>query len=195
MPTGYTSGVSDGTIKDFKTFALKCARNFGALITMRDEPWDAEIPDEFKPNPYYQEKLNASLQEFEDFKRLTKEKIEEKCQKVYEEELNSYQESIERDSRIQQNYEKMLKQVYAWNPPTKDHVNMKKFMIEKLTESIRFDCGYESQKPSKLTVKEWAEQEFNRINKDIEYYQKALAEEEQRCRERTAWVKALRESL
>jgi hypothetical protein len=195
MPTGYTAGVADGTIKDFKTFALRCARNFGALVTMRDEPFDAEIPESFEPSSYYKEKLENSLNDFENFKKLTNEQIEEQCQKSYEDELASYNEYKEKDLIQQQNYENMLKKVKDWNPPTSEHQNMKKFMVEQLTESIRFDCGYSRQEPIKLSSKEWAEKEFNKINKDIEYYQKALAEEEARCRERTEWIKALRNSL
>jgi hypothetical protein len=38
MPTGYTAGVADGTITEFREYALLCARAFGACIMLRDEP-------------------------------------------------------------------------------------------------------------------------------------------------------------
>lgn len=45
MPTGYTAAIKYGIT--FKEFALDCARNFGACISMRDEPRETPIPDEF----------------------------------------------------------------------------------------------------------------------------------------------------
>lgn len=39
MPTGYTAGILNGTIKTFKEFATKCSRAF--MIHMRDEAHDA----------------------------------------------------------------------------------------------------------------------------------------------------------
>ena len=36
MPTGYTDKIKDGIT--FKEYAMGCARAFGALITMRDNP-------------------------------------------------------------------------------------------------------------------------------------------------------------
>lgn len=36
MPTGYTADIKDGI--DFKTYAMNCARAFGACVMLRDEP-------------------------------------------------------------------------------------------------------------------------------------------------------------
>lgn len=52
MPTGYTAGVKDGTVTDFKAFVMQCARAFGALIDMRDDPSDVPIPKSFAPSSY-----------------------------------------------------------------------------------------------------------------------------------------------
>ena len=57
MPTGYTSGVATGEIKDFKTYALQCARAFGACIMLRDEPMSDEIP-KFKALEMFQQAAN-----------------------------------------------------------------------------------------------------------------------------------------
>lgn len=54
MPTGYTHKIKDGMT--FKEYALRCARNFGALMDMRDDPMDAPIPI-FTPSGYHEEKL------------------------------------------------------------------------------------------------------------------------------------------
>ena len=60
MPTGYTADVMDGKVTDFKLFAMQCARAFGALVIMRDEPLNAEIPDEFSPSNYHFQELEQA---------------------------------------------------------------------------------------------------------------------------------------
>ena len=61
MPTGYTAAIKDGI--SFNEYALSCARAFGALIMMRDEPADAPIPDEFKPSDYHFKKIEEAKAE------------------------------------------------------------------------------------------------------------------------------------
>ena len=60
MPTGYTAPIYEGEENfTFKKFAMRCARNFGALIEMRGEPLDAEIDFDkcFQPSDYYKKAL------------------------------------------------------------------------------------------------------------------------------------------
>ena len=52
MPTGYTAAIKDGI--DFKTYAMNCARAFGACVMLRDEPGGGDrIPDAFEPSDYH----------------------------------------------------------------------------------------------------------------------------------------------
>ena len=51
MPTGYTAEVQKGI--SFDKYALNCARAFGALVSMRDEPSDKEIPEKLEPSDYH----------------------------------------------------------------------------------------------------------------------------------------------
>ena len=77
MPTGYTAGVATGEIKDFKTYALQCARAFGACIMLRDEPMSDEIP-EFKPSDHYEKSLakaTADLAAFTAIYRDTMQRV------------------------------------------------------------------------------------------------------------------------
>jgi len=74
MPTGCTAKLmSEG--QTFHEFIMQCARNFGALIMMRDDPWDAPIPDKFEPYGYHAKKL---IEAREELKRLNNMSDEEK---------------------------------------------------------------------------------------------------------------------
>lgn len=46
MPTGLTATLIGENERSFKDFALLCARHFGPLFFMRDDPLDKDIPDE-----------------------------------------------------------------------------------------------------------------------------------------------------
>lgn len=56
MPTGYTAGVADGKVTDFRTFALQCARQFGACIMQRDEATSV-LPRHREPSVLYEKML------------------------------------------------------------------------------------------------------------------------------------------
>ena len=71
MPTGYTAGVQDGTVTDFSEFALQCARNFGALVTMRDDPWSTPIPERFEASEYARTAVVEAQQKLDEFHKLT----------------------------------------------------------------------------------------------------------------------------
>lgn len=44
MPTGYTAPVVDGEVTELKEFVWRCARAFGALVYLRDDPLTNERP-------------------------------------------------------------------------------------------------------------------------------------------------------
>lgn len=49
MPTGYTADIKDGI--SFETYAMNCARAFGACVSLRDKPSGGKvIPDAFEPS-------------------------------------------------------------------------------------------------------------------------------------------------
>jgi hypothetical protein len=68
MPTGYTAAIKDGI--SFQQFAMACARAFGALVMMRDEPSSAPIPD-FQPSNFHVEHLELARAELARLQALT----------------------------------------------------------------------------------------------------------------------------
>lgn len=50
MPPAYTSFVADNENFSFLEFAMLCARNFGALMMMRNEPLDLPVPERHHKN-------------------------------------------------------------------------------------------------------------------------------------------------
>ena len=196
MPTGYTANVQDGTITDFSAFAMHCARAFGALITMRDDPMDAPIPDEFLPSDYYARSLEADEAELIRLEGLSGDEITAEHAAAIIAHAKSRDDSLATKATHKARYEAMLSQVKSWEAPTPDHVELKSFMAKQLTESIDFDCRdysfYHAELPP---VTEWQEERLIAARKSVERSRKSMAEEIERCANRSQWVRDLLASL
>jgi hypothetical protein len=194
MPTGYTSDIEKGIT--FEQFALSCARNFGALVSMRDEPHDAPIPDEFTPSSYNADNLLKAQKELGELKALPIDECEKRAMMEYKEELERHEKYLADKRQLQTKYETMLSSAKAWTPPTPDHQGLKEFMIQQIEESIKWDCGTSFlTKPKLLTATEWLNKKTEKALHGIEYHSEENAKEVQRTNERTSWVRELKKSL
>jgi hypothetical protein len=195
MPTGYTSDIYDGKKISFPEFAMGCARAFGALIMMRDEPADAEIPEEFKANTkYYSEKVREAKRELARVQNMTQEDASAEAKAEHDKQMKYYNNRLVEVKALRNRYKDMLRKVADWVPPTPEHEELKKFMAEQLKSSIEGDC-YNPQKPKLYTGAAWKKELVDGAKKDIEYYGIELDKEVGRAKGRTDWVKALRGSL
>ena len=194
MPTGYTLDLYDGKDITFEEFVLKCARAFGALIDMRDEPMDAPIPERFEPSDHHLEELEKAKRRLKEIRKWNEEKAEQEAERAYREALKEREEFIKKNKLIRKRYEDMLSKVQKWKPPTIEHASLKQFMIQQLLESIEFDC-FVPEMPQRLSGEEYREQQIKKALSDIEYHEKEYAEEVNRVYEKNKWLLSLRESL
>lgn len=195
MPTGYTAGVQDGTITTFPEFAMQCARAFGALVTMRDDPLDAEIPESFEPQArYYDERIAQAHADLERLYAMTDGDKVHAAAAAWNKHVAGIEEWNARCQQERARYEHMLAQARAWQPPTSNHVELKEFMIQQLEQSIDFDCRERSLGERPRPAMWWLDQ-VKKAKRDIAYYTEEREKEIQRARERTAWVRHLRSSL
>lgn len=200
MPTGYTADIKDGI--SFRKFALNCARNFGAAIALRDESSDVEITPEnvkFGGN-YYQKTLTKAKLAKTKFDKLSQKQKRQLFKKETEKNINYCRQSDASMKAQKKSYLSMLEKVQKWNPPTKDHQNMKNFMISQIEESISFDCNTEYNNERIIsavtqTYSEWLKSKKEKLIWDIDYHKEQLAKETQRNDERSNWVKNLIDSL
>jgi hypothetical protein len=196
MPTGYTADVVDGKITKFSDFAMRCARAFGACITMRDEASDAPIPEKFEPSDYYSNKICDLMNELYALKEMTPEQVEESCNADYVEKLNS--EQMHKEERVLENarLSAMEQQVSLWHPPSSDHNGLKTFMLQQLDIS-KHDLAWHDvyAKVEKTNPNDWLSERLKNVRHDIEYYSKEYEEECKKTEKRNLWIKQLRDSL
>jgi hypothetical protein len=194
MPTGYTYGIEDGTITDFRTFALMCARAFGPCVMQREDHLKV-LPVHRVPSSYYENRLKQVQRELTTLKEIPIEQAEKKAMEEYAASVRRYEDEAAKEEEVNARYDKMLAEVYAWEPPTPDHENLKKFMIQQLEDSKHKYYSQGHGRPEKLSGEEWLQVKVEMLTKDIEYCVKYYDEELDRCEKSNNWIDALYDNL
>lgn len=197
MPTGYTAYVQDGTITEFKDFALLCARAFGALVTMRDEPNSTPIPERLEPsNKYYDDQIAECEARLATLKAMSPDEVRVASLDAHAKAMEAWHERRRKRLETKRRYLAMLDKVKAWHPPTPDHSELAAFMIRQLQESIEVDTsGKWDNEPITLAGEAWRQAEIRETESQLNYAIKHRAEEIARTAERNEWLSALRASL
>lgn len=199
MATGYTADVQDGTITEFKDFALKCARAMGTNIMMKDDPLSKPIR-KYEPSSYHKDRLEETQEELHTISGMTTEEIQIEADKEFEQDKKRLEEGAKEKREQLVRYTNMLEQVKKWEPPTEGHESFKKFMIDQLEESIEFDCGdyYERALEELIappSYDEWREGKIKDLKESIVYHRKHYREEVSRTQKRNDWNENLITSL
>lgn len=196
MPTAYTAKLMEEG-QSFPAFVMTCARAFGALITMRDDPLDAEIPENFKPSNYHVERLSAAkadlarLEKMGDAERVAFGKLKR------DQEIEARRAHLDKDRSQNDRLDEARAQVEKWEPPTPEHVGLKDFMLEQINIS-RHDLSWAEKYLAEAAAKTPAQYYADAVagaKRQVEWHTEEQEKEAARARERTEWVKALRESL
>lgn len=194
MPTGYTADVVSGKITDLRSFALLCARGMGALIMMRDAPWDAPIPERFEPSTHYRDELAKVQAELAELRALSPADWQAKADAEYAADCESRDAYFAEKAEGRERYDAMLKQVRAWkNPPE----GIKSFMIEQLERGRDFDCGDGDywKLVERKTGEEWKVKREQELMRCAARYAEEWQKEQDRTEGRNAWIAQLRRSL
>jgi len=194
MATGYTAKIIEGDGVSFESFVLDCARAFGYLLCMREEPNDAEVPDEFKPDPWYMEDYIKSKKRYDEMLLLTDNEWKEAFGKYREDVLSSYADSCRKQEEQRARYQGMLDKVMYWEPPTPDHIGLKEFMVDQITSSIDSDC-YKINPPNIGDINKYIADSLNYAKQSMDTASARFMSEIEKCKERTQWVQALKKSL
>lgn len=194
MPTGYTADVADGKVTDFRTFALRCARAFGATIMQRDDPM-SEPPKPREVDDYYTRAVAERKAKIAALDAMTVEEANDAAALAYGEALKRHRESIQRNTDTRNRYNAMLAEAMAWEPPTPEHAGLKDFMVEQLTEGRKFDTGYTPEPPTRQSGEFWLAHEKAEASRSLAYARESLAKEIERAEGANAWIAALYDAL
>lgn len=202
MPTGYTEKVQKGEITELKDFALQCARAFGACIMQRDDDPN-ELPKLLSTDSYH---LNV-LQELQ--KRKTNLSKRSRKRFIQQEKNNTKRyirenlEMIAEQANDEIRYKNILQQVENWQPPTNDHNELKKFMIQQLEDSIEWDCNNSYNMAALKEYNALTDEDYNdmydkrmeEVNKKIDYHMIQHSNQIKNIEEKNRWITELYKSF
>ena len=197
MPTGYTDAVGKGELRDFSQFALRCSRAMGVAIMQRDEDGRAPLRIEREPNTHYRDTAEKYAAEVRRLEAMTEDELMRAQRKSVVEQNLERAKYRERAERTVANYEAMLEQVRAWEPPTPEHESFKSFMEQQLTESIKFDGPGEwgMTVVEMVPAEEWREQQLATARRMRDTYEQNWREEQERVESRAKWIEDFLASL
>lgn len=193
MPTGYTAGILEGTVKTFKEFAIKCSRAF--IMHMRDEPMNAKYKARV-PSDYHLENITEAEDNIKALAKLTDKALILEEQAELEEEIKDYKTRIEKVKADKVKLDDILKKAYEYKAPTDKHVGIRDFMVEQLKSTIDFDCGtdYYDKELAKLEKRnaefnadEIRKERLASYEKDLAYHKKEHAQELVLCADHNKW--------
>jgi len=203
MPTGYTAGILDGEIKTFKQFATLCVRAFGAAIHMKDDSLSVKY-EERVPSDYHKNRLKEDREKMVYTFSITDEQIIQNRLKSLQESKEYHEKHLAKTLKNKKILEDLLHQAQNYKAD-KDYENIKIFMIEQLSETLKYDgntsydenelINLEIQINKKINPSELRNEMLDEINKDIEYHEAEYEKELNRCEESNKWVKNFFNSL
>jgi hypothetical protein len=194
MPTGYTAAIKDGI--SFEQFVWDCARAFGALVMMRDEPTSAPIPQRFEPSTYYAKSVEEAKTKLAHLRSLTPELASAECLAEHQLDVARWTERGNERRELREKYLRMLVKVKDWRPPTPEHAGLKDFMEKQISESIEWDCSSKyDTRPEPKTTDAWLADSIGRAEREVSRAEDSLRDEIVRTENRNAWLKALRDSV
>lgn len=194
MPTAYTADVVNGTMTDFRAFALRCAREFGACIMQRESPMD-EPPALRQVDPYYRTAIDTARAEMAAFVALSADEHRQRCANENARARAAWEARNDDKRRVRERIDNMLDRVARWAPPTSEHEGLKSFMVQQLTETRRWDGEVWGVPPVDRTTVDYISETLDMLRRSVDRAEKALAEEEARCARQNAWIQALYASL
>lgn len=197
MPTGYTDQITEDM--SLRTFALICVRAMGVCITMRDDPADTPIPERFEPHDYHEKQVRISRERLQQLDGMSLTDVEAEWARTAAENRAKLATRLKENEATKARYERMLGLVQAWDPPG-DVAGLKKFMVEQIEGSIKFDVHDKEElarwyAPPLGQPGDWLESQKAQARKDIAYHLAEHSREVELTEGRNRWLADLRASL
>jgi hypothetical protein len=202
VPTGITQPIYEGKDITFAEFVWRCARQFGALMHMRDDALDAPIRKRSDFGSYHKDELKKATARLAQLRKMSAKMADAEAEREYTEAAKSVNDAIAESYARRERYLAMLGQIDVWDPPTEEHAELKRYMVKQLSESMEHDCHTEAEfrrwhhaAQGQKSGGEWLLEQIEKAQKDIIYHSEKLTEDEARDDQRQAWIDTLNKSV
>jgi hypothetical protein len=201
MPTGYTAILHEKDLSASE-FIMRCSRSMGALVTMRDEPLDAPIPEKFEPSSYYVKKEKELREELNRLRKMDDEEIEALGKEKFEKETKYHTEVIKEKEILLEKLNTLKKDTQGWDVYNcSEYKNLKDFTLDQLQIEIDdaiWSISYHQSEKKKVKLQDSTSLYTKMLGetlKDLDSCKKNIEEEVARLKGRNEWLANLRESL
>lgn len=203
MPTGYTAWIEDGKIATGKDFLKLCTRAFGVAIDLKDEPLSVPTPTRFEPDTFYKNKIDREKMELKRYERMSFEDAKSEMIKSHADRVKMYKSMVEKSITNNEKYAKIRAEVETWNPPTKEHYNLKKFALEQIDMSIEkqewidewISLSNEELDDGDEAVERFINEQIESCHKSVEFAEEQWKAELKRTEDRNTWMEKFLNSL
>ena len=194
MPTGYTDYFLSNPNATFRDWALVCARAFVACVMQRDEPLD--VPPRSRPHDDYHDKeLAKAKARLHELSSMSDESARALWQAECDQHRKFNSEYRREHEMTSKRYLEMRAAVKTWKPPTPEHVDMKKFMLQQIDACSSEWDGEPYQATDVATPADWLALQIEGAARDVTYHMEKAAEGLERETESQRWLDALVSSL
>jgi hypothetical protein len=165
----------------------------GALVMMRDEPFDAPVPEQFEPDTkFHDEKLAAARDALEAAAVMTDTEGEERSAVTFNKAMAEHVAYLSDEAERMRRCKAMLERVEAWHTEAE---GLREFMLDQLRRSIGDGRPYDIPPPIRLTGAAWRAAQMESASRDIAYHEVERSKVIARTEDRNRWLAALRASL
>ncbi len=197
MTTAYCELIISERVHTGEEFILACAKAFIPCYPLHSEPLDTPLPEVIKADTASLQdgldKANTELHELEEMS------LEQAQQKLDEEIFLLHQlrdARREETKRANALYNKILKDIADWHPPTKEYGQLRSFAIDQIRQCYGDLPGDDTTLPeAQMTAQMWLDQKVNSCKEKIEYYSKEIDRLNRIAEYRTQWLKGLRSTF
>jgi hypothetical protein len=198
MPTGYTEKLCDED-QSFEEFVWRCARAMGGMIHMRDDPLDAPLKrpsSSFDSIEHHQKGIEKAEKEIGRIQQLTDKQVAWELKSENDLLLKEHEKSVASVTAVRERLLRMRSQVADWQPPENgEFEGFKKFMLQQLDETIKWDGDVPDPPTIKTDVEEWRRERIKSSKWSLNYHTEHLAKGQERHKSRVDWMKQLEASV
>ena len=202
MPTGYTSFIEEGKVKDAKQFLHLCLRAFGILVFMRDD--SLEIKDDYTDDiikdyenekQYHQKKLEQALRDLAKAHNLTDDELYEMFTKEENYDADYYVKQLQHNEL----YDKIAGEIRNWDCDS-DLEGLKNFALDQIEISkYKPDTSGHLHTSKEEFLKEKKDEYRKRVidhaQWDVDYHTEELEKVENRYADRIDYYNKVKEEL
>lgn len=186
----YAQAVEDGEVATLAEYAKHAVRGWGTLITMRDAPPNAPIPERLEPATYYRDALAKAEEDLRVAKAMTLHEAAVGAEEEYRVLLAAHEDYQARERTRIERVQTMMAEVEAWEV-SEEIASFRDWLLEDLNRSLEhLQIPLGRDDPQRRSAEEYREHRVAKAERDVESCREHWEGEVERTEARNRWLTA-----